>query len=148
MADGQEKKEQQKGTLLTIINPMTGAGTVKSNFTKVPNTIIDDKSLNLRDKMLYIMLLRLPYQKRKSARDSILISHEYLCRLAGVKERKTITESLNRLEAAGYCKRLKITGQLVKLFLIIKPSVTEEQKQNIEDMINEMISEMTSDVSA
>lgn len=138
MADEQEKKEQQKGTLLKIINPLTGGSTVKSDFTQVPNSVIDDKSINSRDKILYIELLRLPYQKKKSARDGVLLTHEYLCKVAGVKEKKTITESLNRLEKAGFCKRLKINGQFVVLYLIIKPSVTEEQKQKIEDMIKEM----------
>lgn len=142
MADEQEKKEQRKGTLLKIINPVTGAGTVKSNFTQVPNSVIDDDNINLRDKVLYIKLLRLPYRKRKSAREGVLISQEYIRKLAGVKEKKTVTESLNRLEAAGYCKRLTITGQFVELYLIIKPSETEEQKQKIEDMIKEMTSDV------
>ena len=135
MADEQEKKEQQeqRGTLLTFINPVTGAGTVKSNFTKIPNSIIFDKSLKPQDKEL----LALPYRKRCSARKGILINHDYLRTLTGVS-RRAVLYSLDRLEAAGYCKRLKISGKFSELQIIIKPSVSEEEKKKIEELISEV----------
>ena len=138
MADEQEKKEQQKGTLLKIINPLTGGSTVKSDFTQVPNSVMDDESINSRDKILYIKLLMLPYRKRCSAREGILINHDYLCRLTGVKNRQTILRSITRLEKAGYCRRVKISGKLSELQVIIKPSASEEEKKKIEELISDV----------
>lgn len=139
MADGQEKKEQQKGTLLTIINPMTGAGTVRSNFTKVPNSIIFDKGVKSQDKELYNILLALPYRKRRGASDVTHINHEYLCKLTGAKNRQTILRSISRLEKAGYCRRVKISGKLSELQVIIKPSTAEELEQKINEMISDVL---------
>lgn len=138
MADGQEKKEQQKGTLLTIINPTTGAGTVRSNFTKIPNSIIFDKNISSQDMRLYSILLALPYRKRRGAGDVTHINHEYLCKLTGAS-RRTVLYSLDRLEKAGYCKRVKISGKLSELQVIIKPSVTEELEQEINEMISDVL---------
>ncbi len=138
MADEQEKKEQQKGTLLKIINPLTGGSTVKSDFTQVPNSVMDDESINSRDKILYIKLLMLPYRKRCSAREGILINHDYLCRLTGAKNRQTILRSITRLEKAGYCRRVKISGKLSELQVIIKPSASEEEKKKIEELISDV----------
>lgn len=138
MADEQEKKEQQKGTLLKIINPLTGGSTVKSDFTQVPNSVMDDESINSRDKILYIKLLMLPYRKRCSAREGILINHDYLCRLTGTKNRQTILRSITRLEKAGYCRRVKISGKLSELQVIIKPSASEEEKKKIEELISDV----------
>lgn len=138
MADEQEKEEQQKGTLLTFINPVTGAGTVKSNFTKIPNSIIFDKSISAQDMRLYSVLLGLPYRKRKSVRERILINHDYLCTLTGAKNRQTILRSITRLEKAGYCRRVKISGKLSELQVIIRPSVSEEEKKKIDELISDV----------
>lgn len=143
MADEQEKKEQQdqqeqRGTLLTFINPATGAGTVKSNFTKIPNSIIFDKNISSQDMRLYSVLLALPYRKRCSAREGILINHDYLCELTGAKNRQTILRSITRLEKAGYCRRVKISGKLSELQVIIRPSVSEEEKKKIEELISDV----------
>lgn len=140
MADEQEKKEQQeqRGTLLTFINPVTGAGTVKSNFTKIPNSIIFDRGIKSQDKELYGLLLALPYRKRKSGREGILINHDYLCRLTGAKNRQTILRSITRLEKAGYCRRVKISGKLSELQVIIRPSVSEEEQKKIEELISDV----------
>lgn len=140
MADEQEKKEQQeqRGTLLTFINPVTGAGTVKSNFTKIPNSIIFDKSVKQQDKELYNILLALPYRKRCSAREGILINHDFLCELTGAKNRQTILRIITRLEKAGYCRRVKISGKLSELQVIIKPSASEEEKKKIEELISDV----------
>lgn len=139
MADEQEKKEQQeqRGTLLTFINPVTGAGTVKSNFTKIPNSIIFDKRVKPQDKELYNILLALPYRKRCSARKGILINHDYLRTLTGVS-RRAVLYSLDRLEAAGYCKRFKKSGKFSELQIVIKPSVSEEEQKKIEELISDV----------
>lgn len=139
MTDEQEREQQeQRGTLLTFMNPVTGAGTVKSNFTKIPNSIIFDKSISAQDMRLYSVLLGLPYRKRNSVRESILINHDYLCTLTGAKNRQTILRSITRLEKAGYCRRVKISGKLSELQVIIRPSVSEEEKKKIDELISDV----------
>lgn len=133
-----EKAEQARGTLLKFVNPLTGAGVVRKNFTKIPNSIIFDRSVKAQDKELYNILLALPYRKRQSdTGDGILITHEYLRALMGAKDRKTILSSISRLEKAGYCKRAKISGKLSELQVIIKPSETEKQEKVIEEMLSD-----------
>lgn len=134
-----EKTEQARGTLLKFVNPLTGAGTVRKNFTKIPNSIIFDKSVKAQDKELYTILLALPYRKRQSdTGNGILITHEYLRTLTGAKDRKTILSSISRLEKAGYCKRVKISGKLSELQVIIKPSETEKQEIAIAEMLSDV----------
>lgn len=133
-----EKTEQAKGILLTIVNPVTGAGTVKKNFTKVPNSIIFDKSVKAQDKELYNILLALPYRKRQGAGDGILINHKYLCKLTGAKTKVTIINIIKRLEKAGYCKYSLLNGQLADLQVIIKPSETEKQEIAIAEMLSDV----------
>lgn len=133
-----EKTEQARGTLLKFINPLTGAATVRKNFTKVPNSIIFDRSVKAQDKELYNILLALPYRKRQSdTGDGILITHDYLQKVAGAS-RRAILYSLDRLEKAGYCKRVKISGKLSELQVIIKPSETEKQEIAIAEMLSDV----------
>ena len=131
------KTEQQaRGIILTIVNPVTGAGIVRKNFTKIPNSIIFDKRVKAQDKELYNILLALPYRKRQGAGDGILINHKYLCKLTGAKTKLTIINSIKRLEAAGYCKYSLLNGQLADLQVIIKPAVSEIQEQELAEMVS------------
>lgn len=133
-----EKTEQQaRGILLTIVNPATGSGTVKKNFTKIPNSIIFDKRVKAQDKELYNILLALPYRKRQGAGDGILINHKYLCKLTGAKTKLTIINIIKRLEKAGYCKYSLLNGQLADLQVIIKPSMSEKLEKELAEMASE-----------
>lgn len=132
----EKEQEAPKGTLLTIVNPATGKTFANSNFTRIPNSIIFDKSMKAQDKELYNILLALPYRKRNVS-NGILISHEYLCKVQGAS-RRAILYSLDRLEQAGYCERVKINGKLSELKVIIKPSATEKQQKNIDDFLSGM----------
>lgn len=128
----QQKQGAPKGTLLTIVNSITGKQFANSNFTRIPNSIIFETSITPQDKELYNILLALPYRKRNTSK-GIMINHDYLCKLMGVKNRQTILRIISRLEVAGYCRRVKISGTFSELQVIIKPSETEKQQKNIDD---------------